>query len=199
MLLNNAITFQKALALVAAATTEPEAAAAEAAVRRMLVNFKIDPTRIPDTSLYNHMRFDDNVLLKKLREEWRAEHPKPPKTPKQRQQPSEPTEDSTPFPIPFSIRGYRRTAHRNRKKQQRPPRPDAEKAAEMIRGWIYQEPAITLPQLTEQLRQQQELLQHMPSDDTIRRIRQRTQTVLLELNEMGYLTEPLASRLRDGG
>jgi hypothetical protein len=75
MSLRNSIRFQKALALAAAASNEFEAAAAELAARRLMETCNIDPTRIPNGSLYSRMGFADNPLLKKLRSEWREQHP----------------------------------------------------------------------------------------------------------------------------
>ena len=76
MSLRNSIRFQKALALAAAASNEFEAAAAELAARRLMETCNIDPTRIPNGSLYGRMSFADNPLLKKLRDEWCEAHPK---------------------------------------------------------------------------------------------------------------------------
>jgi hypothetical protein len=69
------IKFQKTLALAAAASNKHEAEAAELAARRVMETYNIDPTDIPDRSLYGRMHFSDNPLLKKLREEWREAHP----------------------------------------------------------------------------------------------------------------------------
>jgi hypothetical protein len=188
MQLNNAITFQKALALAASATTPFEAEAAEAAARRLMATFKINPTRIPDLSMYNHINFADNALLQKLREEWLAEHPPPPR----RQRP--PPEPEEPMPsIPFSLRGYRKVERRNKKDAlRRRSAADNSVAAAMIRKWVYEEPDIS----TKELEQRLQVAQQPRNFDTIGAIRANTQRVLLELNEMGYLTEPLANRLR---
>jgi hypothetical protein len=75
MPLSSDIKFQKALALAASASNTFEAEAAELAARRMMVMYGIDPTDIPDHSLYSRANFADNALLKKLREEWREAHP----------------------------------------------------------------------------------------------------------------------------
>jgi hypothetical protein len=76
MRLRDVITFQKALTLAAAASNPNEAAAAELAVRRILVARNINPCVVPDQSfLSRHINFADNPLLQKLREEYRALHP----------------------------------------------------------------------------------------------------------------------------
>jgi hypothetical protein len=74
MLLKNVIKFQKALALAAAASNRHEAEAAELAVRRLMEAYDIDPIEIPDVSLYNHMTFTDNAVLKTLRDEYHEPH-----------------------------------------------------------------------------------------------------------------------------
>jgi hypothetical protein len=79
MSLKNDIKFQKTLAQFAGASNEHEVAAAERAARRVMEAYKIDPTDMPDRSLYNHMNFTDSPLLQKLREEWIAAHPPKPK------------------------------------------------------------------------------------------------------------------------
>jgi hypothetical protein len=73
--LRGKIKFQKALALAASASNGFEVAAAEHAARRLMAAYSIDPVAMPNYSLYNGMRFGDNALLKKLRDEWRAAHP----------------------------------------------------------------------------------------------------------------------------
>jgi len=73
--LSNTITFQKILTQFAGATTGGEAEAAECAARRLIETRDIDPVEIPNVSFCGHHRFDDNALLKKLREEWRTAHP----------------------------------------------------------------------------------------------------------------------------
>lgn len=75
MPLSSDIKFQKLLALAAKASNPHEAEAAELAARRMITAYNIDPTDIPDISLYSHHNFRDNELLKKLRQEWREAHP----------------------------------------------------------------------------------------------------------------------------
>ena len=52
-----------------------EVEAAELAVRRLVTGLKLDPTRIPDQSFVSHVNFANNVLLQKLRDEWREAHP----------------------------------------------------------------------------------------------------------------------------
>jgi hypothetical protein len=78
MSLQGDIKFQKTLALAASASNEFEAEAAELAARRVMVAYNIDPTDIPDRSLYSRTKFTDNALLKRLRDEWREEHPADP-------------------------------------------------------------------------------------------------------------------------
>ena len=84
MSLSNDIKFQKALALAASASNKFEAEAAERAARRLMATHNIDPTDIPDGSLYNRMNFAENALLRKLREEWRKAHPQPVNTKKRK-------------------------------------------------------------------------------------------------------------------
>jgi hypothetical protein len=74
MLLKTVITFQKVLALAAAASNRHEAEAAELAARRLMEEYDIDPIDIPDASFYDHMNFADNAVLRKLRDEYRAPH-----------------------------------------------------------------------------------------------------------------------------
>jgi hypothetical protein len=69
--LQELIRFQKALALFAGTTNPHEAAAAEHMARRLMAAYNIDPLHLCDGSLYSHMNFADNALLKKLRDEWR--------------------------------------------------------------------------------------------------------------------------------
>jgi hypothetical protein len=76
MRLSDVMKFQKALALAAGASNEFEAAAAEQAARRLVAARRLDPTRIPNGSFDSDANFADNALLKKLREEWREQHPK---------------------------------------------------------------------------------------------------------------------------
>ena len=75
MSLRNYIKFQKTLALAASASNPFEAKAAELAARRLIATCNIDPVQTPNESFYNHMNFADNALLKKLRDEWREQHP----------------------------------------------------------------------------------------------------------------------------
>jgi hypothetical protein len=77
MSLKGDIKFQKTLALAASASNPFEAEAAEFAARRLMEQHKIDPTDIPDRSLYNRMNFAENSLLTKLRYEWIEQHPPP--------------------------------------------------------------------------------------------------------------------------
>ena len=77
MPLSSDIKFQKALALAASASNQFEAEAAELAARRLMEAYGIDPTDIPDRSLYSRINFAGNDLLAKLREEWRIAHPLP--------------------------------------------------------------------------------------------------------------------------
>jgi hypothetical protein len=73
--LHEAVKFQKALALAAGASNRFEAEAAERAARRLMELYNIDPVEFPNISFYNRMNFADNPLLKKLRDEWREQHP----------------------------------------------------------------------------------------------------------------------------
>jgi hypothetical protein len=73
--LNRYMKFQRALVLATRAANPFEAAAAERAARRMVTTGSIDPTRCPDMSFDDDTNFADNVLLRKLREEWRTQHP----------------------------------------------------------------------------------------------------------------------------
>lgn len=111
MPLSSDIKFQKALALAASASNVFEAEAAELAVRRLMIAHNIDPTDIPNQSLYNRTTFTDNALLKKLREEWRELHPLPP--PKESGSGRPPKLEGPT--IPFNISGFRKTLNRNRK------------------------------------------------------------------------------------
>jgi hypothetical protein len=76
MSLREARKFQKTLALAAAASNVFEAEAAERAARRLMRTLNIDPVLISDRSLYDHGNFAENALLKKLRAEWREQHPR---------------------------------------------------------------------------------------------------------------------------
>jgi hypothetical protein len=114
MPLNSDIKFQKTLALAASASTQFEAEAAELAARRMMAAYNIDPTDIPDHSLYSRTNFADNELLKRLREEWREAHPV-----------AEPiveeptTTDLSAFPtIEFDIKGFSRHVHGKKNRRQ---------------------------------------------------------------------------------
>ena len=49
-----------------------------------MATHNIDPTDIPDGSLYNRINFAENALLRKLREEWRKAHPQPVNTKKRK-------------------------------------------------------------------------------------------------------------------
>lgn len=113
MRLTDGIRFQKTLALFAAASNSFEAVAAELAARRLLEVHQIDPTIIPNASLYNRMNFADNALLKKLRDEWREQHPLPaPATTK--------VDDGSYLdvsPITFNIDNFRKyTQHKKKRK-----------------------------------------------------------------------------------
>jgi hypothetical protein len=121
MLLSNAIKFQKTLALAAAASNEYEAAAAEFAARRLMDTHAINPTVIPNASLYNRMSFTDNVLLKKLRAEWREQHPPPVSvTPNETDQVTQRgTAPRDTQSIPFNMDGFLK---HTRKRKSRQPR-----------------------------------------------------------------------------
>lgn len=110
MRLNDVIKFQKALALAASASNSFEAEAAELAARRLLATCNLNPTRIPNVSLYSHLDFADSMLLRKLRDEWLVLHPIVVKEEK----PGEPRRLDS-LSIPFSIKGFRKTANKNRK------------------------------------------------------------------------------------
>lgn len=115
MPLNSDIKFQKALALAASASTPFEAEAAELAARRMMVAYNIDPTDIPDDSLYSRTNFADNALLQQLRAEWREAHPVEAKPDEE----ETPTTDLNTFSaIPFNIAGFSR--HAGGKRNRRP-------------------------------------------------------------------------------
>jgi hypothetical protein len=75
MRLSDVIRFQKALALAASASNLFEMEAAELAARRLVATCNLDPTRIPNVSLYSHLDFGTNPLLQRLRDEWRKAHP----------------------------------------------------------------------------------------------------------------------------
>jgi len=109
------IRFQKTLATAAAASNENEAAAAEFAARRLMETFNIDPTDIPDQSLYNRMNFGNNELLKKLRAEWREAHPVVVLDVPELVIPSMPDFG----PIQFNINGFTKHAYRNNRKKKR--------------------------------------------------------------------------------
>jgi hypothetical protein len=111
MRLSNCIKFQKTLALSAAASNTFEMAAAELAARRLMETFNIDPMDIPNVSVYNHMNFSDNVLLKKLRSEWLGRRPvRAPIVEQPKQQQSKDYLNSPA--IPFSINGFRKYVQR---------------------------------------------------------------------------------------
>jgi len=61
--------FQKCLRRASDASSLGEAQAAEAAARRLMEVYKIDPLVLTNKSLYDHTSFADNWLLLKLREE----------------------------------------------------------------------------------------------------------------------------------
>jgi hypothetical protein len=63
------------LAQFAGASNSFEAEAAELAARRLMEAYKLDPVTIPNKPFNSDMRFGDNALLKKLRDEYRAAHP----------------------------------------------------------------------------------------------------------------------------
>lgn len=123
MLLSNAIRFQKTLALAASASNVFEAEAAELAARRLMEMLKIDPTVIPDPSLYNRMNFGDNDLLKKLRAEWREQHPVAVPPVKKQHVPDNDTFVQQDYTIPFNMTGFLK--HTQKKKKRRPPGPRA--------------------------------------------------------------------------
>jgi DNA-binding CsgD family transcriptional regulator len=111
MQLSDVLKFQKALALAAAASNPFEVAAAERAVRRLVVTCKLDPTRIPDQSFVSDINFADNALLQKLRDEYRELHPLPaPAVKEERQIPAVQS-------IPFSVAGYARHTRKKRRKE----------------------------------------------------------------------------------
>jgi ribosomal protein S11 len=109
MPLSSDIKFQKALALAASASNAFEAEAAELAARRLMATYKIDPTDIPDRSLYSRISFTDNVLLKKLRDEWRTAHPVAAPAPKEE---SKRTGLEGLQEIPFNINGFSKVAYK---------------------------------------------------------------------------------------
>lgn len=112
MRLSDVIKFQKTLALAASASNLFEMEAAELAARRLVLTCKLDPTRIPNISLYSHLDFADNVLLQKLRDEWREQHP--PVVKKENGGQSGNRNHLNSPAIPFSLRGFRKTANKNR-------------------------------------------------------------------------------------
>jgi uncharacterized protein DUF2786 len=61
--------FQKCLRRASDASSPGEAQAAEAAARRLMEAYKIDPLMLTNKSLYDHTSFANNALLLKLREE----------------------------------------------------------------------------------------------------------------------------------
>jgi DNA-binding CsgD family transcriptional regulator len=65
--------FQKCLRRATAASTLGEAEAAEAAARRLMETYKINPLKIPDKSVYDFTDFSDNALLLRLRQEYMAQ------------------------------------------------------------------------------------------------------------------------------
>ena len=68
---DNLRRFQKCLRRATAAATSNEAEVAEAAARRLMALYEIDPCKVPNQSVYDHTDFTDNILLLKLREEYR--------------------------------------------------------------------------------------------------------------------------------
>ena len=111
MPLNSDIKFQKALALAASASNEFEAEAAERAARRLMATYNIDPTDMPDRSLYGRVHFNDNALLKRLREEWRVQHPVVAV-----EQKTVHTDLKSFLSIPFSVSGFIKAAKKNKNK-----------------------------------------------------------------------------------
>lgn len=117
MRLNNYIKFQKTLALAASASNQFEAEAAEFAARRLMAQHNIDPTDIPDRSLYSRsINFADNVLLQKLRTEYRVQHPIPAAAVKPSQIPLDYLDSPA---IPFSMGGFTKFAHTKKKKSKK--------------------------------------------------------------------------------
>jgi predicted DNA-binding protein (UPF0251 family) len=115
MRLNNVIKFQKTLALAASASNSFETEAAEFAARRLMAVYNINPTDIPNVSLYSQMNFADNTLLRKLRDEWREAHPLPVVA----EQISY-TELEGLEAIPFNINGFSKHAHKKKTKSGKP-------------------------------------------------------------------------------
>ena len=123
MPLNSDIKFQKALALFASASNVFEAEAAELAARRLMAKHAIDPTDMPDYSLYNGIKFGGNALLQKLRAEWHEQHPpavpavEPPviKPPAERHGRGRPRKR-----FRFNIEAYRKTLRQNRQRKWTP-------------------------------------------------------------------------------
>jgi hypothetical protein len=115
MSLQGDIKFQKTLALAASASNSFEAEAAELAARRIMVAYNIDPTDIPDRSLYSRTKFTDNALLKRLRDEWREQHPAEPTRPER-------VKDTAAFrsalPFECDIKTFRRVDKLRKKNRQ---------------------------------------------------------------------------------
>jgi hypothetical protein len=111
MRLSSCIKFQKTLALAASASNPFEAEAAELAARRVMEQQQIDPTRIPNTSLYSQMNFAENVLLQKLRAEWLELHPLPVKIAKSK------TWEQSPS-IPFNLNRFSKHTQKRRRHPQ---------------------------------------------------------------------------------
>ena len=70
---DNLRRFQKCLRRATAASTVDEAVAAEAAARRLMETYKINPLKVPDKSVYDYTDFYNNALLLKLRQEHLAQ------------------------------------------------------------------------------------------------------------------------------
>jgi hypothetical protein len=68
--------FQKCLRRATAASSIGEAEAAEAAARRLMAVYQLDPSRVPNWSVYDRTDFSDNALLLKLRQEYAVQHKK---------------------------------------------------------------------------------------------------------------------------
>jgi predicted DNA-binding protein (UPF0251 family) len=131
MRLNNVIKFQKTLALAASASNSFEVEAAEFAARRLMEVCNLDPTDIPNVSLYSQSNFADNTLLRKLREEWREAHPVP--VAAVAVEPTSYTELEGLTAIPFSLSGFNKQAKKGKGKHRKEPVKLSDAEAEQIR------------------------------------------------------------------
>jgi hypothetical protein len=116
MRLRDVVRFQKALAVAAVASNPFEAAAVEAAARRLVESGLIDPTHVPDQSFVAQIKFNDNALLKTLRDEYRAAHPLPVKKKKEPKVSSAGVSSTSGISFEIDLEKFRNVIAQNKKR-----------------------------------------------------------------------------------